>query len=248
MPQTVSEAVESRFSCRAFLPDKVPEESLIREILSKASWAASDGNMQPWRCYVLSGDARNAVVAAVQAAGSGQSEYHNYPDQASTSNVVYDDDNLNKKTTDRLAAFRKSVYSERRKECGNRLYKSINVPKEDLQGKLKQLAKNGDFFGAPVGLIVTIDRMFDRPAWGSTGMFLANVALLCEEAGLSTCFQGFFGVSHIAVKKALPQINAEEEIIWCGVAVGYADRDAAINKWRTDRAQVADFATFISKL
>merc|ERR1719401_2138234 len=126
---------------------------------------------------------------------------------------------MNKKVADRLTTFRKSVYSERRKECGNRLYKSINVPKEDLQGKLKQLAKNGEFFGAPVGIIVTIDRMFDRPGWGNTGMFLATFALLCEEAGLSTCFQGYFGVSHEAVKKALPQLNAEEEMIWCGVAV-----------------------------
>lgn len=248
MARSVSDAVTSRFSCREFLSDKVPGETLLRELLTKASWAASDGNMQPWHCYVLTGDARAAVVDAVQKLGGGQSEYHNYPDQPASSNIVYDSEHLNNKTAERLAAFRKSVYSERRKECGNRLYTAINVPKDDLQGKLKQLAKNGAFFGAPVGIIVTVDRMFDRPGWGSVGMFLGTFALLCEEAGLSTCFQGFFGVSHEGVKKALPQIKADDEIIWCGVAVGYADKDAPINKWRTDRAPVDSFATFVSKL
>mmetsp|Transcript_58506 Transcript_58506/g.110129 ORF Transcript_58506/g.110129 Transcript_58506/m.110129 type:complete len:249 (+) Transcript_58506:49-795(+) len=248
MAQSVTEAVASRFSCRQFLPDKVPDESLLRDLLTKAARASSDGNCQPWRVYVLSGDAKNAVVDAVQNAKTAMSEYHNYPDQPASSNIVYDDEALNKKTAERLSVFRKTKYSERRKVCGNMLYTSIKVPKDDLQGKLKQLAKNAAFFGAPVGLIVTVDRVFDRPGWGSVGMFLATFALLCEEAGLSTCFQGYFGVNHVAVKQALPQINGEEEIIWCGVSVGYADRDAPINSWRTERASLDNFATFLSKL
>ena len=78
--------------------------------------------------------------------------------------MVYDDESLTEKTNERMAEFRKTEYSTRRKVCGNTLYKSINVPKSDVAGKLKQLAKNGAFFDAPVGLIVTVDRMFDR--WG----------------------------------------------------------------------------------
>lgn len=248
MALSVSEAVASRFSCRQFLPDKVPDESLLREILTKANRASSDGNTQPWRVYVLSGDARTKVVQAVQTSTNAMSEYHNYPDQAASSNIIYDDDALNTKTAERLSNFRKSRYSERRKENGAQLYESIKVPKNDLQGKLKQLAKNADFFGAPVGMIVTIDRMFDRPGWGGVGMFLATFALLCEEAGLSTCFQGYFGVNHVAVKKALPQIKHDEEIVWCGVAVGFADKTAPINSWRAERDPLDSFATFVSKL
>merc|ERR1712205_36278 len=99
-----------------------------------------------------------------------------------------------------------------------------------------QHAKNGAFFDAPVGIIVTVDRMFDRPGWGNVGMFLATFALLCEEAGLSTCFQGYFGVNHEVVKKTITQIDAQTEMVWCGVAVGYADKAAPINSWRTERA------------
>ena len=87
--------------------------------------------------------------------------------------------------------------------------------------------------------------MFDRCGWGNVGMFLATFALLCEEAGLSTCFQGYFGVNHEAVKSAIPSIQPTE-VVWCGVAVGYADMSAPINNWRTERASVDEFSTFIS--
>merc|ERR1712039_864412 len=164
------------------------------------------------------------------------------------SNIVYDDETKTKKTAERLSNFRKTRFSERRKENGAQLYESIKVPKTDLQGKLQQLVKNANFFGAPIGMIVTIDRMFDRPGWGSVGMFLQTFALLCEEAGLSTCFQGYFGVNHAAVEKAMPQINTDQEIVWCGVAVGYADKSAPINSWRAERDSLDSYATFISKL
>merc|ERR550537_2043223 len=132
---------------------------------------------------------------------------------------------MNKNLADRLASFRKSVYSERRKECGNALYKSINVPKDDLPGKLKQLAKNADFFGAPVGIIVTVDRMFDRCGWGNVGMFLSTFALLCEEEGLSTCFQGYFGMYQHVVRSVIKQIDSDKEAVWCGVCVGYSNTE-----------------------
>merc|ERR1712228_568336 len=196
------------------------------------------------------GAARDAVVDSVQNSNlsAAVSEYHNYPDQKSSGHVVFEDEELTKKTNERMQNFRKTVYSQRRKVCGEMLYKSINVAKEDLPGKLQQLQKNGSFFNAPVGIIVTVDRMFDRCGWGNVGMFLATFALLCEEAGLSTCFQGYFGVNHKAVEKVLTQMDSETEVIWCGIAVGYANKEHPINSWRTERAKVDEFANFLSKL
>jgi nitroreductase len=248
-PVTVSEAVASRFSCRDFIPNKVPDLELIREILKKASHSASDGNTQPWRLYVVSGEARERLVEALQKSSSPPgSEYHNYPDQAASSSVVWDDEKINENVRERIANFRTTVYSDRRKVCGDMLYKSIGVPKSDIKGKLKQLSKNGEMFGAPVGIIVTIDRVFDRCGWGNVGMFLTTVALLLEEAGLSTCFQGYFGMSHRVVRSVITQIDDEKEAIWCNMCVGYANKEHPINKWRTERAPVDDFATFVSKL
>jgi len=247
---SVTQAVAQRHSCRDFLPDKVPDEALLREIVTKASRASSDGNTQPWRLYVLSGAARDAVVDSVQNSNlsAAVSEYHNYPDQKASSHVVFEDEELTKKTNERMQNFRKTIYSQRRKVCGEMLYTSINVAKEDLPGKLQQLQKNGSFFNAPVGIIVTVDRMFDRCGWGNVGMFLATFALLCEEAGLSTCFQGYFGVNHKAVEKVLTQMDPETEVIWCGIAVGYANVEHPINSWRAERAKIDEFANFLSKL
>lgn len=246
---SVSQAVASRFSCRDFVTDRIPDLNLIRELLTKANRAASDGNVQPWKVYVLSGEARDSLTKALQESTTGPpaiSEFHNYPDQQASSNIVFDDQELTEKTKERMNDFRKTKYGARRKECGDMLYKSIAVPKDDLAGKLKQLAKNANFFGAPIGVVVTVDRMFDRCGWGNVGMFLATLALLCEEAGLSTCFQGYMGVYHETVEKVLKdQIDLEKEIIWCGVAVGYRNEDHPINKWRTTRAPLEDFATFL---
>jgi nitroreductase len=244
---TVSQAVASRHSCRDFIPDKVPHLNLIQEILTKAARSASDGNTQPWRVYVLSGDARKQLVQEMQNNKSPpMSEYHNYPDQAAFSSVVYDDAELTAKTKERIADFKNTEYGSRRKVCGQMLYDAIGVPKTDLPGKLAQLAKNGNFFGAPIGIIVTVDRMFDRAGWGNVGMFLTTFALLCEEAGLSTCFQGYFGMYQQVVRNVIKQIDGEKEAVWCGVCVGYSNKNHAINKWRTERASVGDFATFLS--
>lgn len=248
---SVSAAVSSRFSCRDFLSDKVPDLNLIRELLAKAArGSASDGNSQPWRVYVLSGEVKDTLVGEMKKNSSPpMSEYHNYPDQPAFASVVYDDKELNVKTKERVAGFKNSVYGARRKVCGEMLYNAIGVPKSDLQGKLKQLAKNADFFGAPIGIIVTVDRMFDRCGWGNVGMFLSTFALLCEEAGLSTCFQGYFGMYQQVVRQVVTQIDPDTEAIWCGVAVGYANTDHPINQWRTERVSVDDFATFLhSKL
>lgn len=251
MALSVSDAVASRHTCRDFQRDKIPDLALIRELLVKASrGSASDGNAQPWRVYVVSGDKREELVGKMQATTSPPgSEYHNYPDQAAFSGITWDDEALTAKTKERMGNFRNTVYGARRKVCGEMLYSAIGVPKTDVPGKLKQLAKNAEFFGAPIGIIVTVDRMFDRCGWGNVGMFLSTFALLCEEAGLSTCFQGYFGMYQEVVREVIPQIDAETEAIWCGCGVGYSNKDHAINKWRTERAPLDEFATFLgSKL
>jgi len=58
----VRDAVESRYSCRAFLPEPIPEK-VIREIVELAARAPSAGNMQPWRVYALAGKRLNALKA-----------------------------------------------------------------------------------------------------------------------------------------------------------------------------------------
>ena len=219
---SVARAIESRRSTRAFLPRPV-ERSTIEEMLQVAARAPSGGNLQPWFVDVLAGAPLAALKAAVRGsfaarpAGEGL-EFTVYPSPLP------------------------EPYRARRFASGEALYDAIAIPREDRAARLAQFARNYDFFGAPVALFVSIDRLFDRPQWAHLGMFLQNLMLLAEERGLATCPQEAWAAVHLTVAEqlALPP----GRILYCGVALGYADAEAPINRWRTERAPVEDFATF----
>jgi nitroreductase len=219
---SVTQAISSRRSARAFLPRPV-ERALIEEIVAIAARAPSGGNLQPWFVDVLAGEPLDALKGAVRAslaaapAGEGL-EFTIYPSPLP------------------------EPYRSRRLASGDALYSSLAIPRDDKPARLAQFARNYDGFGAPVLLFVSIDRLFDRPQWAHLGMFLQNLMLLAEERGLATCPQEAWAAVHSTVAEhlALPP----DRILYCGMALGYADQAAPINGWRTERAPVEDFATF----
>ena len=219
---SVTQAISSRRSVRAFLPRPV-ERALIEEMLELAARAPSGGNLQPWHVDVLTGAPLDALKAAVRAslaagpAGEGL-EFAVYPSPLP------------------------EPYRTRRFASGEALYAALGIPREDKPARLAQFARNYDLFGAPVALFFSIDRLFDRPQWAHLGMFLQNLMLLAEERGLATCPQEAWAAVHstVAERLGLPA----ERILYCGMALGYADEGASINRWRTDRAPLEDFATF----
>lgn len=133
-------------------------------------------------------------------------------------------------------------YRGRRYRSGEALYEAIGIPREDRPARLAQFARNFDAFGAPVLLLFSIDRIFDRPQWAHLGMFVQNLMLLAQERGLATCPQEAWAAVHevVAGHIRLPA----ERILYCGMALGYADLDAAINSLRTEREPVEAFARF----
>jgi nitroreductase len=133
-------------------------------------------------------------------------------------------------------------WRSRRFASGEALYAAIGIPREQKAARLAQFARNYDFFGAPVGLFFSIDRLFDRPQWAHLGMFMQNLMLLAEERGLATCPQEAWAAVHETVARHLDL--PPERILYCGMALGYADEEAPINALRTERAPVGDFATF----
>ncbi len=170
----VSEAVERRMSVRAFKPDAVPGE-MLREILQKAGRAPSGGNIQPWKIYALSGqplDALKRVVAERLAAGIHEpEEYSVYPPSLW------------------------EPYRSYRFECGEDLYRSINIAREDKAGRLAQFERNFRLFDAPVGLFFFIDRRMGNAQWADLGMYMQTVMLLAVEYGLDTCAQEFWALA-----------------------------------------------------
>jgi nitroreductase len=204
----VSRAVAARRSVRAFRPDPVPGP-LVREILELAHQAPSGGNLQPWRVYALGGAPLAAFKATIAATPLEEPEYDVYPAN------LWD------------------PFRTRRYQCGEDLYASIGIGREDRPGRLRQLAKNAELFGAPVGLFFCLERRLGPPQWSDVGMYMQTVMLLAEERGLSTCAQEFWARYPKAVAGFL-QIP-DELSLFSGMALGYADESAPINQWRTRR-------------
>ena len=217
----VSEALATRMSCRAFLPTPVPGP-MVRTILDGAKQAPSGGNLQPWRVYALSGEPLRDFIALVRGRipthprGEG-SEYEIYP------TALWE------------------PYRSRRFKCGEDLYATIGVAREDKLARLLQFARNYEFFGAPVGLFFCIDRRMGPPQWSDLGMYMQSVMLLAREHGLHTCAQEAWSVWYRTVGEFLKL--PPELMLFSGMALGYRDESAPINGLRTDRAPIEEFAT-----
>lgn len=205
----VTEAVDRRVSVRAFKPDPVPG-ALVREILEAAHRAPSGGNLQPWRVHALAGEPLEALKAKVAANLGGETpEYDVYPDN------LWD------------------PFRTRRFECGEDLYATLGIPREDKPARLQQLFKNTQFFGAPVGLFFSLDRKLGKPQWADVGMYMQTVMLLAVERGLATCAQEFWAryPKTVGDHIALP----DDHMLFSGMALGWADETAPINGLRTRR-------------
>lgn len=211
----VTEAVGKRVSIRAFKPDPVPG-ALVRELLELAHRAPSGGNLQPWRVYALAGAALEDLKTRVRARGPEKAEYDVYPPN------LWD------------------PFRTRRFQNGEDLYKTIGIPREDRPARFAQLAKNGQFFGAPVGLFFCLDRKLGPPQWSDVGMYMQTLMLLATERGLATCAQEYWA--------AHPKLLAEmlnlpdDHMVFSGMALGYADEAHPINTLRSSREPFENFA------
>ncbi len=218
MTMTVTEAVDRRVSVRAFRDQPVPE-ALVREILSLAARAPSGGNLQPWTVHALAGAPLaelKALGRATLASGLETPEYDVYPPN------LWD------------------PFRTRRFECGEDLYATINIPREDRGARLAQLANNVNFFGAPVGLFFSLDRKLGPPQWSDVGMYMQTVMLLAVERGLDTCAQEFWARLPKTVGDFLGL--ADDQMLFSGMALGYRDEAHPINTLRTRREAIDDFA------
>jgi nitroreductase len=220
---SVSEAVRSRHSCRAFLPDPVPD-AIVRAIVAAARQAPSGGNLQPWQVYVLANEAiarfRALLAPRLRATPGGEpAEYAVYPPALH------------------------EPYRSRRYQCGEDLYATLGISREDRAARLRQFARNYDFFGAPVGLFFAIDRRMGPPQWSDVGMFMQNIMLLAREQGLDTCPQECWSAWPRTVGEFLGL--PAEWMLFCGMGLGYRDAAAPINTLRTERADLDEYCTFL---
>jgi nitroreductase len=223
--QAVDAAITSRRSLRAFLPTPVARED-IEQILKVAGRAPSGTNTQPWKVYVLQGERKQQLSSAILAA-------HNDPEQARQHKEEY-------------AYYPRewaSPYIDRRRKVGWDLYALLGLTREDKAGMAAQHGKNYEFFGAPVGLIFTIDRIMEQGSWLDYGMFLQSIMVAARARGLDTCPQAAFTQYHRIIGEQL-QLPDNETVV-CGMALGVADLSKVENSLVTERMALEEFVKFV---
>ena len=220
----VDEVIRNRRSVRAFLPQAVSQED-IREILSVAARAPSGSNTQPWKVSVLTGERLKSLSARILETHNNAAklqehaeEYHYYPVEWV------------------------SPYLERRRKVGWDLYALLGLTRDNKVGMHHQHGRNYAFFDAPVGLIFTIDRVMQQGSWLDYGMFLQNVMLAAKARGLDTCPQAAFTQFHRIIGEELDL--TENEMVVCGMSLGFADISKIENTLETERAPLEQFVKF----
>jgi nitroreductase len=221
--KSIDDAIRSRHSVRSFLDRPVSREA-IEHILDVARYAPSGTNIQPWQVYVLGGEAKQALSADILA------DHESNPEREEREYEYYPTDWY-------------EPYLSRRRACGWGLYGSLGIERGQKERMHAQRARNYIFFDAPVGLIFTIERRLNTGSWMDLGMFMQNVMLSARGQGLHTCPQAAFANYHSIIRHHLPV--PDEEIVVCGMAVGYRNPDASENIWRTDREPVSRFTRWI---
>lgn len=225
----VDAAITSRMSARAFTQQAVPRE-LLEQILEVSSRAPSGTNTQPWKVYVLQGASRDSLVEKVCTAHDA---IRANPELASDYKEEYD----------YYPTKWISPFIDRRRENGWSLYGLLDIGKADKDKMHAQHQRNYKFFDAPVGLMFTVNRVMGRGSLLDAGMLLQNIMVSARGHGLHTCPQAAWnGFSNII----MPHIGAaEDELLVCGMALGYADTTDKVNTFHTPRVPVSEFTTWL---
>ncbi len=220
----VDAAITSRRSVRGFKKDPV-DKHLVEHLLAIASRAPSGTNMQPWRVYVLTGQVKEKLTKEIldskkyKKESLGKRSWKYYPDNFPP------------------------VYRDRRRKIGWDLYGLAGVKKGDREAADRVANKNFEFFGAPVGMIFTISDILEVGSWLDYGCFIQNLMIAARGYGLHTCPQAIFADVPAAVYKVLSIPN--NEIIVCGMSLGYINNSANVNNLETERAPISEFVTFL---
>lgn len=216
-------AARTRRSIRAYQSVPVPPR-LLRDIVELGRHAPSGSNIQPWRVHVLTGSTLQRVGSAIQQAFLGDEPGHQRDYEYYTDPVF-------------------EPYLQRRRECGWRLYGTLGIGRGDHEKSKAYRAGNYVFFGAPAGLIFTIDRKLEKGSWLDYGMFLQTIMLAARARGLHTCAEASIASYPDVVRRELKL--GDDRVVICGMAMGYASGEAVINTFQPSRIALEEYATFL---
>jgi nitroreductase len=197
---------------------------MVERVLTLASHSASNSNSQPWQVHVVTGPALRRLcddLLRAHAAGEGRADYDHQPP----------------------AEGWPEPFLGRRRELGRRLYgEAMGIGRDDIERRLAHHRRNYEFFGAPVGMILTVSRSRRQGALVDAGLFLQALMLAARAVGLDTCAQAALSDYAPVLRRNLG--IPDDELVVCGLSLGYGDPDHSSTRCRTSRVPVAEFATF----
>ena len=218
---SVTDAISQRAAVREYSGRPV-EEELVREILQWAGKSPSGSNVQPWKVYALAGEIKDQLSHAVLAKAS-ETPAGDRPDIPVYPPAMAD------------------PWRSRRGDCGELMYSTLGIARDDKAARFEQGAKNLFFFGAPVGLIITMDRSLCESQIIDVGLFAQNILLLAQERGLATCPQASWTMWSGTIREIL-DID-DSEMVMLGISMGYAAIDHPINHLKQPRLAVDEYAS-----
>ena len=215
----VSEAVLARRSIRAFTSEPI-DNQIIANLLALAARSPSGGNLQPWKIYVVNNQSMKKFI-----------EFQGNWDQPEIPGYeIYPSD-------------LKEPYRTSRYQLGEAMYELLGIPREDKDARFQQVLRNFEFFGAPAAIFCFVDNQMGPPQWSDLGMFLQTFMLLAQEAGIDTCAQEAWAMKNDSVSEF---VSADEsDILFCGLAMDYKDKDAVINQLSSERRPIEQWAKFL---
>lgn len=214
--EVLDRLLASRFSCRGFTAEPVPE-SEIEAILASAARTPSWCNVQPWHVDIVSGDALVRLRRELIADASLGSDYPFPPGY-------------------------EGVHAQRRREVGWQLYQAVGVAKGDREGSAREMLRNFEFFGAPHVAVISAPAPLGVYAAIDCGLFVQSFLLAAQARGVATVAQAALAQKSQFLREwlGLPQ----DRLIVCGISFGHADPDHPANSFRTGRAPLHEVVRF----
>ncbi|MGJ5619785.1 nitroreductase [Sulfitobacter sp. MF3-043] len=210
--ETFTDILKSRYSCRAFRPDPVPDD-VITQIITAARHVPSWCNAQPWQVTITKGAATDAFRDVMMTA-------------ASTGTPPQPDLDWPSKYSD--------AYAERRRTCGYQLYDAVGIEKSDRSGRMAQMLRNYALFDAPHVAIIHSPAELGPYGAMDSGGFVTAFTLAATALGVAS-------IPQAAIAGYAPLVRdhfdiADDRLVLCAISFGYANKDAPINQFRTERA------------
>jgi nitroreductase len=221
MRQAIDQVVRTRRSIRRFT-DRPVSKKLLLEILDIARRAPSNSNMQPWRVYLVGGAAKDKVAQALSDA------HQKSPADYQPERPMY-------------APNLPAPYSDRLQQFGRVLYGALGIDRADMEARGRYVARNLNFYAAPIGAFFTVDRRMEANSWFDCGLFAQTFMLAAKARGLDTCPQIFLTKYHSVVRRHLP--IDDSQIIACGMSIDYGDTSSVEYSIDIPRIPVNEFAS-----